>query len=163
MRIDVGRFVTSELEPSREHHISEMIDNLRANQARGTYASREAIAETVGVIAVSLEPPTISEVAAVTGRDFSVVKRGVSALDRVGFIRKEVPSCEKRIGYPPTSLVAQDELYEAIAITPSWQSATKLCILAALSNVTLGQARDEAISLYLNKLRPDTLVAPTRI
>lgn len=151
--VNRSRFVfPSDISPERRSHTQEMLDRLKNDRARHRAASKEAIAESAGFIAISAAPLTISTIADKTERDYSVIKRAVGALHYAGFIEKDVPVTNDGNGSQPTLLTPLQELYEGIAITPEWQDATRICTLAAMTNMTVREAVNQAVSAQLNSM-----------
>ncbi len=155
--MQTSRFITKAITESRQAYIFDLLDRLETNQTRGAYVSSGAVAESVGFIAVSSEPLTVSEVAAKTERDYNVVKRAAVALNNAGFIDKNLDTKNDGNGRPPALLIPNIELYEGIALKPDWQATARICMLATLRGVTIGEAIDQAVC---NQLGQRGLVIP---
>lgn len=145
------RLITTELDPERQDHVQQMFDRLQISKTRGKEVGAEAVAYSAGFIAINATPLTISAIAEKTARDYCIIKRAVHALDDAGFIEKDASSRNTGNGKPPVLLLPKPELYEGIAITPSWQSATRACILATMLDVPVNEALDAAVSAQLSQ------------
>ncbi|MEK7625872.1 MAG: hypothetical protein AAB423_00755 [Patescibacteria group bacterium] len=147
----MDRFIDGPLEPSRKRHIQSMFDEIHMGRAVSSVGN-QAVAYVAGFIAINHENPLVTkDLENLLDTSFVVATRAANSLDRAGFINREVLA-PKAHGKRSKLLIPQPELYEAIAITPEWKRATRICVLATELDLTVNQTIDATIRASLNSL-----------
>lgn len=146
------RFIDGPLEPSRERYIQSMLEEVQMGKTVSSVGN-QAIAYVAGFIAINHESPLITkDLEGLLETSFIVATRAANSLDKGGFINRKTTGPKINGKKASKLLIPEPELYEAIAITPDWQRATRICVLATELGLTVGQAIDTAIRNSLDSL-----------
>lgn len=148
----MDRFIDGPLEPTREQHIQAMLDEVQIGRATSSVGN-QATAYVAGFIAINYKNPLITkDLEGLLETSFIVATRAANSLDKGGFINRKITGPKINGKKASKLLIPEPELYEAIAITPDWQRATRICVLATELGLTVGQAIDTAIRNSLDSL-----------
>lgn len=155
--METDRFINGPLEPSREKHIQSMFDETQMSKSVSSVGN-QAIAYVAGFIAINHENPLVTkDLEELLETSFIVATRAANSLDKGGFIDRQVDAPKTRHSKrAPKLLIPKPELYEAIAVIPSWKKATKICLLATELDLTVNQTIDTAVTAGLISLGADT-------